>query len=98
MIPRRENERPLKEWLQIFTSSPQLRSRLYQLRIEHIWEETMSAAVKQYTRRLAVSDDVLTIYVTSAPLKAELHTMREMIATRINQTMGADVIREVRIL
>ena len=34
---RGDNNRPLKEWLKIFTQSPQIRSRLYQARVEKMW-------------------------------------------------------------
>ena len=92
-----DNNRPLKEWLQVFAHSPQLRDRLYQTRVEKLWVEVMGPLVSGYTRKIRLEDQVLYIKVDSAPLKNELTIMRESIKTRINEQLGEDYIREVKI-
>lgn len=95
---RGDNNKPLKEWLQIFTQSPQLRSRLYQTRVEKMWNEVMGPAIINYTRRIRLDGQVLMIYVASAPLKAELSMMKETILKTVNERLGEDYVKEVRIL
>jgi predicted nucleic acid-binding Zn ribbon protein len=94
---RGDNNRPLKEWLQVFVQSPQLRDRLYQKRIEKLWEELMGPVIHQYTRRIKLDERVLTLYVESASLKNELSIMKEQIIQRMNEQLGEDYIREVKI-
>lgn len=95
MSSRGNNNRPLKEWLQIFASSPQLRDRLYQTRIQTIWEESMGPLVVKYTRNLYLDNDKLFVHVDSAPLRSELYRMRDSIKEKINQSLGENLISDI---
>jgi predicted nucleic acid-binding Zn ribbon protein len=97
MTFRGDNNRPLKDWLRIFSQSPHLRSRLYQTRVEKLWEEKMGPVIQSYTRRIRLDGQVLFIYVESAPLKAELSTMKDSILRSVNEALGEDYVKEVRI-
>ena len=98
MTSRSDNNRPLKEWLKIFSQSPHIRSRLYQSRVEKMWAEVMGPIIKSYTRRIKLDGQVLVIYVDSSPLKAELSTMKETILKSVNERLGEEYVKEVRIL
>jgi predicted nucleic acid-binding Zn ribbon protein len=98
MNSRGDNNRPLKDWLKIFAQSPQIRSRLYQTRVEKMWTEVMGPVIHNYTRRIKLDGQVLMIYVDSSPLKAELSTMKETILKSVNERLGEDFVKEVRIL
>ena len=98
MSSRGDNNRPLKEWLKIFAQSPQIRSRLYQTRVEKMWREVMGPVIHEYTRMIKLDGQVLMIYVNSSPLKAELSTMKETILKSVNERLGEDFVKEVRIL
>ncbi|MEO5906508.1 MAG: DUF721 domain-containing protein [Saprospiraceae bacterium] len=98
MTSRSDNDRPLKDWLKIFAQSPQIRSRLYQTRVEKMWKEVMGPVIQNYTRRIKLDGQVLMIYVDSSPLKAELSTMKETIMKSVNERLGEDFVKEVRIL
>jgi predicted nucleic acid-binding Zn ribbon protein len=93
-----DNNRPLKEWLQVFAQSPQIRAKLYQTRIEKMWGELMGPLISGYTRRIKLDDRVLLLFVDSASLKSELTIMKENIRTLVNERLGEDYVREVRIL
>ena len=97
MTTKGDNNRPLKEWLKIFTQSPQIRSRLYQTRVEKMWKEVMGPVISNYTRRIKLDGQVLIIYVDSSPLKAELSTMKETILKSVNERLGEEYVKEVRI-
>ena len=95
---RGDNNRPLKEWLKIFSQSPQIRSRLYQTRVEKMWLELMGPVVNSYTRRIKLDGQVLLIFVDSSPLKSELTIMKETILESVNQRLGEEYVKEVKIL
>jgi predicted nucleic acid-binding Zn ribbon protein len=93
-----DNNRPLKEWLQVFAQSPQLRSKLYQTRVEKMWAELMGPVISGYTTRIKLDERVLLLFINSSSLKSELTIMRENIRTRINERLGEDYITEVKVL
>lgn len=93
-----DNNRSLKDWLQVFVQSPQIRGKLYQTRIEKMWKELMGPLISSYTRRIKLDEQVLYIYVDSAPLKSELNIMKENIRSLVNEKLGEEFIKEVKIL
>jgi predicted nucleic acid-binding Zn ribbon protein len=94
---RGDNNRPLKEWLQVFVQSPQLRDRLYQKRIENLWSELMGPMINSYTRKIKLDKQVLTLYIDSASLKNELAIMKQQIIQRLNEKLGESYILDVKI-
>jgi predicted nucleic acid-binding Zn ribbon protein len=94
---RGDNNRPLKEWLQVFVQSPQLRDRLYQKRIEKLWSELMGPMINSYTRKIKLDKQVLILYIDSASLKNELAIMKEQIIQRLNEKLGESFIHDVKI-
>lgn len=98
MTMRGDNNRPLKEWLQVFVQSPQLRDKLFQKRIESVWAERMGPTIKGYTRRIKLDGRVLLLFIESASLKNELNIMKEDIRRIINEQLGEEYVSEVKIL
>ena len=92
-----DNNRPLKDWLKIFVHSPQLRDKLFQTRIEKVWAEMMGPVIKGYTRKIRLDNQVLYLTIDSASLKSELTIMKESIRTRLNEKLGEEFIKEVKI-
>lgn len=92
-----DNNRPLKDWLQIFVHSPQLRDKLFQTKIEKVWAEMMGPVIKGYTRKIRLDNQVLYLTIDSASLKSELTIMKESIRTRLNEKLGEEFIKEVKI-
>ena len=97
-IMKGDNNRPLKEWLQVFAQSPQIRAKLYQTRIEKMWVELMGPVISGYTRGIKLDDRTLLIFIESSSLKSELTIMKETIRTRVNERLGEAYVTEVRIL
>jgi predicted nucleic acid-binding Zn ribbon protein len=93
-----DNNRTLKEWLQVFVQSPQIRAKLYQTRIEKMWKDLMGPVISSYTRKIKLDEQVLFIYVDSASLKSELTIMKENIRSLVNEKLGEEFVKEVRIL
>ncbi len=93
-----DNNRPLKEWLQVFAQSPQLRAKLYQTRIEKMWVELMGPVISGYTQRIKLDGRVLLLFIESSSLKSELTIMKENIRSLVNERLGEDYVTEVRVL
>ena len=98
MASRNDNNRPLKEWLQVFVQSPQIRDKLYQTRIEKLWSDRMGPVIVSYTRKIQLDGNNLILYIDSAPLKQELSIMKEKIIELMNDGLGETFIREVKVL
>ncbi len=92
-----DNNRPLKEWLQVFVQSPQLRAKIYQTRVEKMWAELMGPLITGYTRRIRLDGHTLILYVESSSLKAELNMMKDQIRQRVNERLGEEYVRDVSI-
>lgn len=87
----------MKEWLQVFTQSPQLRDKIYQTRIEKTWAEVMGPVIKGYTRKIKLENQVLTLFIDSASLKSELTIMKAQIISTLNEKLGEAFIKDVKI-
>lgn len=60
------------------------------------WIDVVGPAINRYTTRRYVSDGVLHVYLTSAPLKNELSFNRDRLISAINRMVGAEVISDVQ--
>lgn len=66
-------------------------------RIVYLWEQIMGSIVARETTHLSVEAGVLQVSVRSAALRQELFYMREQIRARLNEEVGAQFIRYIRI-
>lgn len=62
----------------------------------YLWTEIVGPGVNRYTYRRYVERGVLHVYMTHAELKQELSFHRTALASRLNEALGADVIKEIR--
>ncbi len=58
----------------------------------------MGPVVSGYTKRIKLDHQTLILFVESASLKSELNIMRENIRSKVNEQLGEEFIREVKIL
>lgn len=65
--------------------------------IEEIWKKDMGAAISGYTSSILYKEQILYIKITSSPLKKELIMGRDKIVALINEALGHEAVREVRI-
>lgn len=62
----------------------------------YLWTEIVGPGINRYTYRRYVERGVLHVYITSAELKQELSFSRAALAERLNNAVGAPVIKEIR--
>ena len=66
--------------------------------VEQAWPKVMGNLVTQLTRSVEVKNGTLYVRVNSAALKAQLFENRFELIKRLNDAVGAPVIKDCRIL
>ena len=68
------------------------------VQVEEAWPRVMGETVAHLTRSVEVKDGMLIVHVNSAALKAQLFENRFDLVRKLNEAMGAEAIRDCRIL
>ena len=75
-----------------------LEQSVLDVQIEEVWPQVMGDVVNRLTRSVEVRDGVLYVHVNSAALKARLFENRFELVRKLNEAVGANVIKDCRIL
>ena len=75
-----------------------LEKSVLEVQVEEAWPKVMGDVVKRFTRSVEVKDGMLIVRVNSAALKAQLFENRFELVRKLNEAVGAQVIRDCRIL
>ena len=81
--------------VQNFMQHEHLDTRLDEIRASAIWPEIVGHGVNRYTASRNVANGVMTVHITSAPLRNELMLSRSTIIAQLNTLVGKKVIREI---
>ena len=68
------------------------------VQVEEAWPRVMGETVAHLTRSVEVKDGMLIVRVSSAALKAQLFENRFELVRKLNEAVGAEAIRDCRIL
>ena len=92
----KNNEKTLDQVLDMFISSPAVKSKLLQVKLESIWMKLMGPKINGFTENIYLrKNGILVLTITSSPLKNELNFSREKIKSKLNKELGSDQIKEV---
>ena len=75
-----------------------LEQSVLEVQIEEVWPQVMGDVVTRLTRSVEVKKGVLFVRVNSAAIKAQLFENRFELVRKLNEAVGAQVIRDCRIL
>lgn len=75
-----------------------LEQSVLEVQMEEVWPNVMGETVAKLTRSVEVKDGMLIVHVNSAALKAQLFENRFELVRKLNEAVGAQVIRDCRIL
>ena len=75
-----------------------LEQSVLEAQIEEVWPKVMGDVVTKLTRSVEIKDGLLIVRVSSAALKAQLFENRFELVHKLNEAVGATVIRDCRIL
>ena len=75
-----------------------LEQSVLEVQIEEVWPQVMGETVTRLTRSVEVKDGMLIVHVNSAALKTQLFENRFELVSKLNDAVGAKVIKDCRIL
>lgn len=87
----------MAEALQQFLKESRLKGEVQALQIHDAWESIMGKTVARYTEQIRLIDGKLIISTSVAPLRNELIFQKEKIIKKVNELMGAEVVKELQI-
>lgn len=73
-----------------------LETPLLQKRLIDAWPTVMGDVIAGYTQNLYIRNQTLFVHLTSPALRADLYMQRQEIVRRLNESVGSQVIAEVR--
>ena len=81
-----------------FLRATGLEQQVLEVQMEEIWPSVMGETVAKLTRSVEVKNGMLYVKVSSAALKTQLFENRFELVRKLNEAVGAQVIRDCRIL
>ena len=75
-----------------------LEQSVLEAQVEEAWPKVMGDIVTSLTRNVEVKDGLLIVRVSSAALKAQLFENRFELVAKLNEAVGANVVKDCRIL
>jgi predicted nucleic acid-binding Zn ribbon protein len=88
----------LGDALKKFLEKSRIKNSIQSLQIEDHWEKVMGTTIANMTDKVEIRNGSLFVYSAVAPLKNELVFQKDLIKTRINESLGEEMVREVVIL
>lgn len=85
----------LGEALKQFLNKSRLKNNIQSLQISEHWSTLMGPTISKYTDRIEIKNGTLFIYTNVAPLKNELVFQKELIISRMNESLGESVVKDV---
>lgn len=73
-----------------------LETPLLQKRLIEAWPTVMGDVIAGYTQNLYIRNQTLYVHLTSPALRADLSMQRQEIVRKLNESVGSQVITEVR--
>ena len=92
------NSSSLTDALFAYLRESGLEQPVLEVQIEEAWPRVMGETVAQLTRSVEVKDGMLIAHINSAALKAQLFENRFELVKKLNEAVGATVIKDCRIL
>ena len=89
---------PLSDALVDYLRESGLEQSVLDMQIEQVWPRVMGETVTKLTRSIEMRDGMLIVHVNSAALKAQLFENRFELVRKLNEAVGANAIRDCRIL
>ena len=94
----RGNSLSIADVLNIYLRETGLEKTVLEDKVVALWSEIMGDTVARLTRSVEVRNGMLIVHISSAALKAQLFECRFELVKKINDAVGGNAIRDVRIL
>jgi len=94
---RHNESNSIEDLMKIFIQENKLTQGLRQVSIEEIWISQMGKGVASYTDKLVLKGSILTVYLNSSVLREELSYGKEKIINILNEALGEELIKSIRL-
>ncbi len=71
---------------------------LLEKKVVDMWPTLMGELVARFTKKVELKNGVLMVYLTSAPLRQELFLVRFELVKKLNDAVGSEIVKDVRLL
>lgn len=95
MAKRSNNQSIVGDILNQIIKTNKLESGLNQVSVIDAWKNLMGNGVNNYTRSVALRNNILYVELTSSVLREELSYGKDKIIKMINEELGKEVVKEV---
>jgi len=92
------NEKSLKQLMQEYVKSPGIRKQYLRVVIKEAWSNEMGPMVVKYTKKMSLNKGIITVTVTSAPLRQELLINKIKIIQMLNSALGEHLVNDLMVL
>ncbi|MBQ7192564.1 MAG: DUF721 domain-containing protein [Paludibacteraceae bacterium] len=89
---------PIGDLVTAFLRSSGLEQPLLEQRLIRLWPQVVGQMAAEMTTRLEIRQGVLYAYMHSAALKNQLFQCRFQLVKKLNETVGSNVIHDIRLL
>ncbi len=93
----RRKVQTLDDILQVLLREQGLETPLQQRRLIDQWETVTGSVVARYTGEKFIKNQTLFVKITNAALRQDLSMMRSQLVKRLNESVGAMVIVDVKL-
>ena len=94
---RKSVEKSLKEVIENLIDDYSLRDKLNDVRVKEAWQALMGEPIVNRTLDIRMRNDVLEIRLSSAPLRDELQYSKQQLITSLNEELGGNVIKDIKL-
>ncbi|MBP5658824.1 MAG: DUF721 domain-containing protein [Paludibacteraceae bacterium] len=84
----------LAEWIR----ENGLEKPLLEHRVVEQWGEILGKTIARYSRDIEIKDGMLRVRITNAALRQELFEQRFRLIQKLNDAVGGDVVKDIRLL
>jgi len=92
------NSSSLTDALFAYLRETGLEQPVLEVQVEELWPQVMGSTIAGMTRSVEVKNGMLIVHISSAALKAQLFENRFELVRKLNEAVGAEVIKDCRIL
>ncbi len=92
---RRSKTVSLAEAINDYIREMNLGDKLREVSIIDSWEKVVGKAIASRTAKVSIRDGILTVYLNSSVVRNELLMIKEALRERINESAGAEVIKDI---
>lgn len=95
---KRRKAEQVGDVVRLFLREQGLEAPLNEFRLIQSWTTVLGPSVERYTRNLYIRGQTLYVQLSSSVLRSELMMQRTSLVRRLNASVGAQVITEIRLL